>query len=96
MKVLLLPEAKTDLLDGIDWFDRISPQLGDQFETEFYSGVDRVSDNPELFAENELGFRACRLKRFTAVLHFRVDGDSIVIVRLLVNGREDQSVQSDG
>ena len=93
MKVLLLPEAETDLLDGIGWFEQVSLHLGDQFEAEFYAVVDRIAGNPKQFSENKLGFRACRLKRFTAVMHFRIDGDFVVVARLLVNGREDKSVQ---
>jgi len=96
MNVVLLAEAKTDFLDGITWFESISPHLGDQFEFEFYSGINRISNNPEHFAVNELGFRACRLKKFTAVLHFRIDDEAVVIVRLLVNGREDRSLGSNG
>jgi len=92
MKVVLLPKAEQDLLDGIDWFQRISPSLGTKFENEFYACIDRIVDNPKLFSANEFGFRAVRLKRYTAVTYYRLDGDSIVIVRLLVNGREDESL----
>ena len=56
MNVVLLAKAKTDFLDGIRWFESISPHLGDQFEFEFYSGINRISDNPEHFSANELGF----------------------------------------
>jgi hypothetical protein len=71
----LTSETETDLLRGIRWFDRTSRGLGDQFESEFFHALERVKDAPELFAPDHTGYRPCRLKRFTAVLYFRIDGD---------------------
>jgi hypothetical protein len=93
MKLAFLANAKLDLLEGIEWFESISEGLGDQFEFEFFKCVDRIKNGPLNFTQNESGFRACRLKRFTAVVYFRVDGDRIVIVRLLVNGKQARSVE---
>ena len=92
MNVVLLPGAERDLLDAIEWYGRVSANLGDQFEVEFYQAIDRIVENPESFAENSSGFRPCLTKRFTSVVYFRIDEKVIVIVRILVNGREDQSV----
>ncbi len=33
MNVKLTAATEADLLGGIEWFDRISPGLGDQFES---------------------------------------------------------------
>lgn len=93
MKLALLANAKLDLLEGIEWFESILKGLGDQFEFEFFKCVDRIKNGPLSFAQNESGFRACRLKRFTAIVYFRIDGNRIVIVRLLVNGKQDKSVE---
>lgn len=68
MKARLTDDTKLDLLRGIEWFERISPGLGDQFESEFYNGLERIKANPELFATDHTGYRPCPLKRFTAVL----------------------------
>ena len=92
MNVVLLPDAERDLLDAIEWYGSASASLGDQFEVEFYDAINRILENPELFAENSSGFRPCPTKRFTSVVYFRIDEKVIVIIRILVNGREDQSV----
>lgn len=42
MKIQLLPEMKTDLLDGIEWFDKIAAGLGERFEAEFYACLHRL------------------------------------------------------
>ena len=91
MNAKLTAETEADLLRGIEWFDRISPGLGDEFESEFYSALERVKQGPYLCAANQTGYRPCRLKRFTAVLYFRIDGDVIVVVGLFTSG-EDESV----
>lgn len=65
--------------------------LGDQFEAEFYNALERIKQSPQLFAVNSTGYRPCRLKRFTAVLYFRIDEDCIVVVGLFTSG-EDESV----
>lgn len=91
MNAKLTPETEADLLRGIEWFDRILPGLGDQFESEFYDALARIKQEPLLFAADHTGYRACRLKRFTAVLYFRIDGDVIVVVGLFTSG-EDESV----
>ena len=52
----------------MEWFDRIAFGLGDQFESEFFSALERIKQDPNLFAANDAGYRPCRLKRFTAVL----------------------------
>ena len=79
MNVKLTAETEADLLRGIAWFDRILPGLGDQFESEFYDALERIKQEPLLFAANHTDYRPCRLKRFTAVLYFRIDGDVIVV-----------------
>ena len=86
----LTEDSQRDLLRGIDWFERISPGLGDRFESEFYHALKRIMENPYLFpATNHTGFRPCRLKRFTSVVYFRIDGDLIVIVGLFTSGEDE-------
>ncbi|MFM8400318.1 MAG: type II toxin-antitoxin system RelE/ParE family toxin [Pirellula sp.] len=85
----LSEDSQRDLLRGIDWFERISPGLGDRFESEFYNALNRIIENPYLFPANHTGFRPCRLKRFTSVVYFRIDGDVIIIVGLFTSGEDE-------
>jgi len=91
MNAKLTAETEADLLRAIEWFDSISPGLGDQFESEFYNALERIKQEPRLYAANDTGYRPCRLKRFTAVLYFRIDADALVVVGLFTSG-EDESV----
>ncbi|MCO6455362.1 MAG: type II toxin-antitoxin system RelE/ParE family toxin [Pirellulaceae bacterium] len=94
MKAILTPETESDLLRGIEWFDRIAPGLGDQFELEFFNALNRIKQGPNLFSANHTGYRPCRLKRFTAVIYFRIDGDFVVVVGLFTSGEDESALNS--
>ena len=96
MNAKLTADTEADLLRGIAWFDRISHGLGDQFESEFYNALERIKQDPDLFAANHTGYRPCRLKRFTAVLYFRIDCDLIVVVGLFTSGEDETVLQNRG
>jgi hypothetical protein len=96
MNAKLTAETEADLLRGMKWFDRISLGLGDQFESEFYDALERIKQAPDLFAANHTGYRPCRLKRFTAVLYFRIDNEFIVVVGLFTSGEDETILQKRG
>ena len=96
MNAQLTAETEADLLRGIRWFDRIALGLGDQFESEFYNALERIKQDPNLFAANHTGYRPCKLKRFTSVLYFRFDGDLIIVVGLFTSGEDEKVLQNRG
>ena len=96
MNSFLLPETVRDLLAGIDWFDSLRTGLGSEFESEFYAALRRIKASPDSFAPDHTGYRACRLKRFTAVLYYRIDHDLIVVMGLFVNGRDERQLRDRG
>lgn len=96
MKARLTRDTEMDLLHGIDWFDSIAIGLGDKFENEFYLALERVKENPEFFASDHTGYRPCRLKRFTAVLYFRIDEPFVVVVGLFTSGEDESELQKRG
>ncbi len=88
MKLFLLADARIDAFDAIDSFNMLATGLGDEFEDELFACFGRIKTNPEHFAENEDGFRMARLKRFQAVVSFKLHEERIFVARILVNGRE--------
>ena len=96
MKARLTAQTEIDLLRGIDWFDRISIGLGESFAAEFYLALERVKENPELFAADHTGYRPCRLKRFSAVLYFRIDEPFVVVVGLFTSGEDESDLRNRG
>ncbi len=89
MNLSLLRDAKIDAFDGIESFNQLSPGLGDEFEDELFACFARIKSNPQHYAESKDGFRAARLKRFNAVVSFRLWEGNIFVARILINGRSD-------
>ncbi|QDU97794.1 type II toxin-antitoxin system RelE/ParE family toxin [Lignipirellula cremea] len=83
------PEVEDDLFDAVAWYDDKRLGLGDEFLLEFMAGIQRIRDNPLLFAVATNGLRPCRLKRFSFLIHFDVDGNDILVVALMGGGRDD-------
>lgn len=85
------PEIEDDVCDAAVWYDDKQTGLGDEFVAEYVSAIRRIQSNPLLFAVAGNGLRPCRLKRFSYIIHFRIEGDYILIVALVGGGRDDSS-----
>ena len=58
-------EAEAELREALAWYERQSAGLGGQFRAAFEAGLDRVRDNPQMYAdEDRTGVRMCPLGRF--------------------------------
>jgi hypothetical protein len=88
MDLQYVDELRNDLLTGMEWLDERRSGLGDELESEFFASISVVRDRPHSFAADENGYRPCRLKRFNAVLYYRIETDCILVVGLLVNGQD--------
>jgi len=96
MDVRYADEIRDDLLFSMGWMDECRQGLGDELETEFYSAVSIVRQRPFSFATDHTGYRPCRLRRFTAVLYYRIESDVIVVMGLFVGGRDESRLKTRG
>ena len=85
------PEVEDDLVDAALWYDDKQPGLGEEFITEFLAAIRRIRDNSMLYAVAPNGLRPCRLRRFSYIIHFDVDGSDILIVAVMGGGRDDSA-----
>ena len=85
------PEVEDDVVDAVTWYDDKRQGLGDEFLLEFLAAIQRVRDNPLLFSIAANRLRPCRLKRFSYIIHFDVDGTDILVVALMGGGRDDSA-----
>ncbi|QDV12828.1 hypothetical protein CA51_27140 [Rosistilla oblonga] len=86
------PEVDDDVVDAVAWYDDKRTGQGDEFLLEYLAGIRRIRDNPTLFSIAANGLRPCRLKRFSYIIHFNVDGNDILIVALMCGGRDDSAL----
>ena len=85
------PEVEVDVVDAVTWYDDKRAGLGDELLLEYLAAIQRIRNNPLGFAVAANGLRPCRLKRFSYIVHFDVDGNSILVVALMSGGRDDSA-----
>lgn len=85
------PEVEDDVVSAVTWYDDKRTGLGNEFLLEYLEAIQRIRDNPLLFAVATNGLRPCRLKRFSYIVHFDVDGNNVVVVALMSGGRDDSA-----
>ena len=85
------PEVEDDLVDAVRWYNDKRRGLGDEFLNEYLAAIRRIRDNPLQFAVAANGLRPCRLKRFSYIVHFDIDGHDALIVAVMGGGRDDST-----
>jgi hypothetical protein len=75
--LLFRPEVETDIRSASDWYNAKVPGLGDDFVNEFWAAIDRITERPWSFAIATNGLRPCRLRRFSFLVHYRLQGNEI-------------------
>jgi len=85
------PEVEDDIVMAVSWYDDKRLGLGNELLDEYIAAIQRIRDNPLLFAVAANGLRPCRLKRFSYIVHFDVDGSEILVVALMGGGRDDSA-----
>lgn len=81
-------EVADDLRDAIDWYDDKRNGLGGEFAAEYWSAIERITNQPLAYAVTETGLRACRLARFPYVIHYRRSEAELLIVAVMFGGRD--------
>jgi plasmid stabilization system protein ParE len=87
MRVAYHPLVQRDVGNILKHYDRISPQLGDEFWTELMRLVDSVAAKPERFHFANRGLRRANMRRFPYHLLFRQRTDSIRVTVVRHNKR---------
>lgn len=102
MDVRYALEVFDDLRPSVDWLNSRKPGLGFELESEFYASVGVVRGRPYSYAVDHTGLRPVRLRRFTAVLYYKIeesllpDNAVVVIVGLMVAGRDEACLKYRG
>jgi plasmid stabilization system protein ParE len=92
--VTVLPEARQDILDGRDFFERCRAGLGAAFAAEVLAALDRIGAMPELYGVVGPGIRAAGVKRFGYVVYYRIGPGGVEVLAVLHGGRDSRTWQS--
>lgn len=96
MNIRLVDEVYQDLRASRDWYDKKRDGLGDEFIDLFFDVVDGLSRGAMHSSRDETGYRPKKMPRFTAVIYYDLTDSEIVVVGVLVNGRNTSSLEGRG
>lgn len=80
--------ARADLQEARDWYEERLSGLGKEFLAAIAETFLRLEANPEGFPVYYRGFRRILTRRFPYKLFFRIEGDAIIVFRIL-HGAQD-------
>ena len=80
-EVLVSGRAAIEIDDAIDWYQKISPDLGSDIFDKYVQARKAIKSNPLLFQELKGGYRKVIIERFPYKVIFKiVDIDSVLIL----------------
>ena len=75
--VIFHPEAEQEANDAVDYYDRLRSELGDHLRSELTVAVNRIRDNPLLYAIDTGLMRICILRRFPYSIQYEIHETNI-------------------
>ena len=87
-RVIIRPNAEADLREARLWYETQRPGLGDELLTEVHAAIRRLGTDPENRPFYYRDFRRLLTRRFPYKLFYRVEGDRVIIFRILHAKRE--------
>jgi plasmid stabilization system protein ParE len=87
-RVIIRPNAEADVREAWLWYESQRPGLGDELLTEVHAAIRRLESDPECRPFYYRDFRRLLARRFPYKLFYRVEGDSIIVFRILHAKRE--------
>lgn len=82
-RVTIRPRAEADLKKAREWYEKARPGLGDEFLAEVRKAVRSLERNPESPPVYYRDFRRVFTDRFPYKLFYRIDGDRVIVFRIL-------------
>jgi plasmid stabilization system protein ParE len=93
-RLVLRPQAETELLDARDWYEDQHPGLGGAFATEVERAVGGILQAPLAYPRVQGEIRRALLRRFPYAIYFRATPDEIVVLAVIHGRRHPQRWQS--
>ncbi len=87
-RVVIRPNAEVDLCEARTWYESQRPGLGDEFLLEIHAAIILLEKDPKRRPFYYKDFRRILTRRFPYKLFYRVEGDRVVVFRVLHAKRE--------
>jgi toxin ParE1/3/4 len=80
--------AVADLHEAQEWYEGQYPGLGGEFLLSVADALTRLEQSPERFPLYYRGFRRVLTRRFPYKLFYRIEGDAVIVFRILHAARD--------
>jgi plasmid stabilization system protein ParE len=77
-----------DLVEAREWYEAQRAGLGDEFLASVADAFTRLEESPEQFPVYYRDFRRVLMNRFPYKVFFRIEGDLVIVFRVLHAARE--------
>ena len=82
MNIRILPIAIEDLNEGRQFYEMQGEELGEYFFDTIFSDIDSLILFPEKHSK-VFGYHRLLSKRFPFAVYYRIEGDSVIVYRVL-------------
>lgn len=82
-RVFIRPQAEADLREARSWYENQRTGLGDEFLSDIRITIHLLGRDPERRPDYYRGFRRVMTRRFPYKLFYRLEGDRVIVFRIL-------------
>ena len=82
-KIIIRPEAESDLKSAFDWYEDQREGLGFDFLFQVDEGIKFIENNPKVLSQEYKGTRKYIIKRFPYKIVYLVKNDKIIIIAVI-------------
>lgn len=87
-RVGIRPNAETDLREAWLWYESQRAGLGEELLLEIRAAIQSLETDPERRPIYYRGFRRLLARRFPYKIFYRIEGDRVIVFRILHAKRE--------
>jgi plasmid stabilization system protein ParE len=87
-RVTIRSRARDDIRDGRDWYQEKSPDLAIRFGRKINDVILAITDQALIHAKIYRNIRRAMTRRFPYAIYFIVEGDRVIVFRVLHQARD--------
>lgn len=86
-KILVRPEAETELMESVYWYEEKIKGLGSSFLLSVEASLESISRTPEAYPKVYKNIRRALIRKFPFGIHYIIEKDSIIVLAVFHAGR---------
>ena len=94
VKLVIAPEAQSDIVDSFGWYEQRRAGLGDEFFSCVDACIESIQRTPDSYQRVYQSFRRAVVRRFPFAVIYEYEGDRVTIYAVFHNSRDPQKWKS--